>query len=413
MPTPPVSSRVRDAKKSPIREILKLAERKNIIDMGLDPDDVISFAGGWVNHESPAALREEYRLIADDAALFHELGSYSPTRGIPKLRAALLRLAQGIQGLADENLIVGQSSTQLTHNLFTALLNPGDRVVLLDPSYANYGPQIGLGPEGLEILWLRAFDPESWSYIPDPERLLSELEAMLDKEKPRLMLFSSPDNPTSQLMSDDVFYRIVDMTARAGCFVVLDLAYEAQCFDRPDPDHFSASPTKYPNLVRIHSNSKWCRGLGRRLGWIEAAPEVVQALEVVQQAMTLCGDTMHQYALASYYEKALEDGSLQVYLDKAREDYRKAADVTCRCVEEHLGFRHTKPRGGLYTVVDVERDGDAFVREVLTNTGVIFVPGSGFGPSLKNGVRVSYGPLVHDLERIEAGFGRVGAFLGR
>ena len=58
--------------------------------------------------------------------------------------------------------------------------------------------------------------------------------------------------------------------------------------------------------------------------------------------------------------------------------------------------------------MDVGRNGDEFVREVLASTGVIFVPGSGFGPSITNGVRISYGPLVNDLDRIEEGIRRVG-----
>lgn len=411
MPTPPISKRLRDGqlKKSPIREIMKLADRRNIEALGLDPDDVVSFAGGWVNHEAPDALRDEYRRVAEDSRLFHELGAYSPTRGLPKLREALLeadRAFHGTRGLADENLIVGQSSTQLTHTLFTALLDPGDRVLLFDPSYANYVPQLDLGPAGVEVRRLSVIDEDSWSYMPDPERLLSDLEAALARERPRLLLFSSPDNPTSQLVPDDVFFRMVEMAGAADCFVAVDFAYRAQCFV-DEPAHFSASPIDHPNLVRLHSNSKWCRGLGRRLGWVEAAHEVVEALEVVQQGTTLCGDTVHQYALASYLEKAVADGSLDRYLAQAREDYRHAAERASQCVEEYLGMRYMRPQGGLYVVVDVGMDGDRFVREVLENTGVIFVPGSGFGDSLARAIRVSYGPLVHDLAKMETGFRRV------
>ena len=92
MNRPQVSARLRDGKleRSPIREIMKLADRNNIIRLGLDPDDVISFAGGWVNHRAPEALRAEYQRVADDPSLFHELGAYSPTRGLPKMRDALL-----------------------------------------------------------------------------------------------------------------------------------------------------------------------------------------------------------------------------------------------------------------------------------------------------------------------------------
>lgn len=393
---------------------MKLADRRNIVAMGLDPDDVISFAGGWVNHRAPEALRAEYAHVAEDPALFHELGAYSPTRGLPRLREALLAVDRALHrtpGLDDEHVIVGQSSTQLTHTLLLTLLDPGDRVLLFDPSYANYGPQLGAGPEGIEIVWLRVFDPDAWSFMGEPGRMLDELDRILERDRPRLILFSTPDNPTSQLVPDDVFFRIVEAAARVACFVAVDLAYRAQCYVDPEPLSLSAGPAQHPNLIRIHSNSKWCRGLGRRLGWIEAAPEVIEALEIVQQSTTLCPDTVHQFALASYLEKALADGSLAGYMAETRALYQAAAETTTRCIAEHMEMPYTEPQGGLYTVVDVGRDGDDFVREVLEHTGVIFVPGRGFGTSLSGGIRISFGPMVHDLDRIEEGFRRVGAYL--
>jgi len=382
--------------------------------MGLDPDDVVSFAGGWVNHRAPEGLRSEYAAVAADESLFHELGAYSPTRGLPRYRDALLAVDRhfyGTRALADEHLLVGGSSTQLTHTLFTTLLDPGDRVLLFDPSYANYGPQLGLGPEGVEIVWLPVLDREGWSFWADPERLLADLAEKLDRDRPRLLLFSTPNNPTSQVVPDAVFFSILEMTGSAGCFVAVDYAYRGQCFVQPEPKQFAASPVDFPNLIRLHSNSKWCRGLGRRLGWIEAAPEVIDALEVVQQSTSLCPDSVHQFALAAYLQKALADGSLATYMEETRVSYRKAADFTAECIRKYLGMPCLQPQGGLYTVVDVGSDGDTFVRDVLEHTGVIFVPGRGFGPSLVSGVRVSFGPLVHDLERIEEGFRRVGEFL--
>jgi aspartate/methionine/tyrosine aminotransferase len=417
MPSPNVARRLREGqlKKSPIREIMKLADRRNIAAMGLDPDDVISFAGGWVNHEAPDALRHEYAAIADDPELFHELGAYSPTRGLPRMRDAILAVdaaLYGTPGLADEHLLVGSSSTQLTHTLFTTLLDPGDRVVLFDPSYANYGPQLDLGPERTEILWLPVFDRESWAFMPDADTVVAAFERMVEEHAPRLMLFSTPDNPTSQLIRDDVFFDLLAIAERADCFVIVDFAYRAQCFVDPVPKHFSASPAEHPNLIRLHSNSKWCRGLGRRLGWVEAAPHVIDALEVVQQSTALCPDSVHQHALASYLDKALADGSLQTYMAATNALYGAAASHTVDCVRRYLNMPCLDPEGGLYTVVDVGRNGDEFVREVLAKTGVIFVPGSGFGPALDNGVRISFGPLVNDLDRIEEGFRRVGEVVG-
>jgi len=390
---------------------MKLADRRNIRAMGLDPDDVISLAGGWVAHEAPAALREAYAEVADDPALFHELGAYSPTRGLPRARASLLamdRALYGTAGLSDEHVLVGASSTQLTYSLLATLLDPGDRVVLFDPAYANYGPQLDLGPEGVEVVRLPVLDTEHWTWMGDREAVLTRFRAILEEHTPRLLLFSSPNNPTGQLVPDDVFFGLVEAAAAADCFVVVDFAYRTHCFTEAMPEHFAASPVAYPNLIRLHSNSKWCRGLGRRLGWVEAAPHVIEALEVVQQSTALCPDTVHQYALATYLERALEDGSLRTYLDRTNALYEKAARHTTRCVHEYLGMPCLEPKGGLYTVVDVGRDGDEFVRRVLAETGVILVPGAGFGPALRTGVRISFGPLVNDLERLEDGLRRIG-----
>lgn len=410
--TPRVAGRLRGGplEGSPIREIMKLADRRNLVEMGLDPEDVISFAGGWVDHEAPSGLRAAYAEIADDPALFHELGAYSPTRGLPRTRQALIaldRALHGTEGLSDDHVLVGASSTQLAHSLFTTLLDPGDRVVLFDPSYANYVPQLRLGPAAVEILRLPVLDTGTWRWMPEPDRIVADFRALLERHAPRLLLFSSPNNPTGGVVPDDVFFGLVEAAVEVDCFVIVDFAYRTQCFTEIVPRHFSASPVTHPNLVRLHSNSKWCRGLGRRLGWVEAAPSVIEALEVVQQSTALCPDTVHQHALALYLERALLDGSLRDYLDGANARYRAAAERTVRCIDRYLDLPRIDPEGGLYTVLDVGSDGDRYVRRVLAETGVVLVPGLGFGPSLARGVRMSFGPLVNDLERLEEGVRRM------
>jgi len=281
-------------------------------------------------------------------------------------------------------------------------------VVLFDPSYANYGPQLDVGPDGVEVVRLPVLDQETWSWIADPSAVLDAFTELLERHTPKLLLLSSPDNPTSRVVPDELFFQLLDAAAEASCFVIADFAYRTQCWVEGAPAHFSASPATYPNLIRLHSNSKWCRGLGRRIGWVEAAPDVVEALEIVQQSTALCPDSVHQHALATYLDRALDDGSLQRYLAETNELYRGAGEHTVRCVREYLRMPCLDPEGGLYTVVDVGRDGDDFARDVLPRTGVILVPGSGFGPTLTNGVRISYGPLVRDLDRIEEGLRRVG-----
>jgi aspartate/methionine/tyrosine aminotransferase len=200
---------------------------------------------------------------------------------------------------------------------------------------------------------------------------------------------------------------MLDRTREAGAWLAIDFAYKCQYF-APWPAYYAWSPADHPHVIGIHSNSKWARGLGRRLGWIEASPSVVEALERVQQCSILCPNTLEQMAMARYLQRAIPGGALQRYVETTNALYKKAADVTLEAIDRHLGRPRLTPAGGLYTVVDVGRDADAFVPEALKATGVLVVPGRGFGPSLANGIRISFGPLVNDTARIEEGIARLG-----
>lgn len=395
---------------SPIRRIMEMASPSNLKKMGLNPDDVISFAGGWVNHEAPEELRQEYETIAQDRNLFHKTGGYSPSDGTLELKKALLDFNSqlyGIHSSSEENIIIGANSSQLTYSLFKILLNPEDKVLLFDPAYANYPEQIQSCMNTKNIVHFPLFDAEKWEFVADEVALAADFELFMDRERPKLILFSSPDNPTGKMLPDLFVKRMLDCALKYDCYVAIDFAYYTFLYDKELPSYFFDSHKQYPNLIKIFSNSKWCRGLGRRLGWIEASETIVETLKVVQQSLILCPDTLHQMALTNYINKGLKDGSISGYIKRINDDYESASNFLCYCIEKYLSSRFTIPEGGLYSVVDVGMDGDEFVENILKKTGVIFVPGAGFGDSLKNGIRISFGPLVYDKEKIEEGFQRV------
>jgi aspartate/methionine/tyrosine aminotransferase len=116
-------------------------------------------------------------------------------------------------------------------------------------------------------------------------------------------------------------------------------------------------------------------------------------------------------AMTRYLSQALADGSLREYVDRTNAIYRAAAESTLDAVDRHLDRPRLAPMGGLYTVVDIGTDAEAFVPRALQATGVLVVPGRGFGPSLAGGVRISYGPLVDSLEKIDEGLGRLGRWM--
>ncbi len=414
---PALSTLVREqiSKPSPIRQIMKMAERQNILAMGLDPAQVISFGGGWVNHEAPEEFRKAYESIAADADLFHKSGGYTATLGEMECREQIARFEEhlfGVPKLGAEHIAIGMGSTQLTHDLFRTLLDPGDTVMLLDPTYANYEGQLAFAVPGVKIVRLRVLAPETWSYLPDsdPAGIAREFSRLFDQHRPRMVLFGAPDNPTSQVLPQALADAMLAKTTEAGAWLAIDFAYKCQYFQTP-PAYYAWSPADHPNLVGIHSNSKWARGLGRRLGWIEAQASVVEAIERVQQCSILCPDTLSQMTMARYLKSAIGSGSLRRYVDYANAIYKKAAGVTIAAVDTHLQRPRLTPAGGLYTVVDIGTNAEEFVPRALKATGVLVVPGGGFGASLTNGVRISFGPLVKDTAKIEEGLERLGRWM--
>ena len=176
--------------------------------------------------------------------------------------------------------------------------------MLLDPTYANYEGQLAFSVPGVKIVRLRVLDPQTWSYLPetDPAGIAREFSRLFDLHRPRMVLFGAPDNPTSQVVPQALADVMLAKTSEAGAWLVIDAAYKCQYFQTP-PAYYAWSPADHPNVVGIHSNSKWARGLGRRLGWIEAQQSVVEAIERVQQCSILCPDTLSQMAMATISEE--------------------------------------------------------------------------------------------------------------
>lgn len=409
---PSISNKVSKFKKtkSPVREIMDLANPQFFKQVGLDPADVISFSGGWVNHAAPDDMRTSYAGIIADSERFHASGAYPPTLGLPECRKALVEFEKHLYGdamqLASENVVIGCNSSQMTTNLMQIILNPGEKLCLLDPSYSNYPSQVN-NIEEVEIIRFSVLDNDNWEYVADKKA--DEFAAFIRAEKPKMVLLCAPDNPTSQVLTDEFVSNALQAVQETGGLLVIDFAYKELVWQEVLPDYFSWGPND--NFVAIRSNSKWCRGLGRRLGWVEAPVEIVEAFEAVQSSSILCPDTLHQMALIDYIRKGIAENTIKSYIKETAELYRIAAQKTVDAIHKYLDLTCLIPQGGLYTIVRIDEESSAFVRRVMEHTGVIVVPGWGFGPSMNHAVRLSYGPLVHSLDKIEEAMKRIGKYL--
>jgi len=397
-------------KASPVSEIMNFTGPKRLQDYGINPAELISFGGGWVNHSSPALLQKVYSDIINDDLKFHHSGGYSPANGEDEFKEAVIKFEShlfGMTGLSPENIAAGQSSTALAMLLFNTLLDEGDTICLLDPSYCNYPMQIATGSKA-KIIRFPVINENNFEYIANNPSTLSDFHDFLIKRQPKLVLLVSPDNPTSQVLSDDFIHSACDAVRTYGGAVVIDFAYKTLVFDRP-PDYFSRPPDG--NFITLHSNSKWCRGLGRRLGWIEAPKYIIDSLLASQYNTILSPDRLHQMAFSEYIDKSLSENSLSSYIEETRELYRETAEYTIRVIKENIKYPLLIPQGGLYTCIQVSVNSAKFVEDLLKSTGVLFIPGWGFGRTLSKSVRVSYGPLVNNHPLIKEGIEKTGDFI--
>jgi aspartate aminotransferase len=250
-------------------------------------------------------------------------------------------------------------------------------------------------------------DDNTWEYLSDSK--INEFHEFILENRPKMILLISPDNPTSKVLSDKFVTSALEAAIEIGSFLVIDYAYKEIVFDEAYPLYYSLEPND--NFISLRSNSKWCRGLGRRLGWIEAPDFVVEAIESIQNSTILCPDMLHQMAMSSYINTAIDNNTLRPYIKDISIQYQTAAKNTVASIKNNLGLPVLEPKGGLYTCFKVSMDGAKFVEDVLKQTGVLFVPGWGFGRTVKNAVRVSYGPLVNDIEKINIGFEKVADYL--
>ena len=396
-------------KNSPIKEIMNYGDPEHIRKFGINPEDLISFAGGWSNHKAPENLRKAYESIISDTEKFHSSGAYSTSIGDREFRNTICKFENYLyeMELDEKQIAVGLGSTQLTNDLFSVLLDPGDKILLLDPSYCNYQAQLVNVIPDIEIKHFSVIDEEKWEFNADNK--IKEFSNYILQNKPKIVMLVSPDNPTSKILSQEFVQAALDAVKEIDSYLIMDFAYKELVYNNVYPEYFSWSPSD--NFISLRTNSKWCRSLGRRIGWIEAPEDVVEAMEFVQSSTILSPDKLHQMAFGKFINESIEDGSLNIYLENTRKLYKNAAEKTVEIIKKHLDFPVIQPDGGLYVFMDVKTNSAKFVETILRNTGVLVIPGWGFGRTGTNAVRVSFGPLVDKIDKIEQGIMKISKYL--
>ncbi len=367
-----------------------------------DNPDIITFAAGKPEQSlfpisELAPLAEN--MIKQDGP---DALQYGSTEGLPRLRELIAGERMQSCGVStDAHCITltsgSQEGIELSARVF---VNEGDGIACESPSYTGA---------------FSAFEPYSPRYIPIPMdengMIMEDLEAALKTDPHIKMIYTIPDfqNPTGIAMSDDRRRRLAELAAEYRVPVIEDcpygdLIYEG--FRHPSVKSFDQDGW----VVTLGSFSKTlCPGL--RLGWICAAPEILEKYALAKQALNLQCGTFDQYLAAAYLERS----DLDLHIEEIKDLYRQRRDLMLNCIKEYfpLGIVHTRPGGGFFIWVETHPrlDTETLLLEAAAVYKVAYVPGHSFfaDDSHANFIRLSYSFV--DLAQIREGMERLGSLL--
>jgi 2-aminoadipate transaminase len=366
---------------SDIREILKVTAQPDIISLAgglpapeLFPVDEYRRAFEWVlETDGPQALQ------------------YGPSEGYRPLRDMLAKrlTSFGITSTADD-LLITNGSQQALDLIGKVLLNPGDAVLVERPTY--------LGA-------LQAFNQYQASYVAvgmdDDGMRVDEVEHALSSYRGRIkLIYALPNfqNPTGRSMSLERRHHLIDVANRAGVPIVEDDPYGELRYEGEGLPSLKSLDGE-GSVIYLGTFSK-ILAPGFRLGWIVAAPEVLETLLHAKQPSDLHTGMAQQMATW----QVARDGFVDRHVERIKDFYRERRDVMVLALEEHFpGDAHfTRPAGGLFVWAELPSFIDT--RELLLDAvqeKVAFVPGQGFHSdhSGSNTMRLNFSNVPPDLLR--------------
>jgi aspartate aminotransferase len=379
-------ARVRGLEPSKIREVANA---------GFDQADVLRFWFGEGDRPTPAYVRE-----AAMAALAEGRTFYTHNQGVPELREALGAYLRRLHGRTfdAEELSITSAGVSALMVAMQAILDPGDRVVVVTPVWPNVAeiPKI-LGAEVVRV----GLEAAGGRWRLDLDRLLAAITPQT-----RMVLLNSPGNPTGWTLPAEARRPLLDHCRRLGVWLLTDDVYERLVFDPA----LAAAPSFLPladpddRLVSTNSFSKAWLMTGWRLGWI-AAPRALHAdLGKLLEYNTSCApDFVQAGGLA-----ALRDG--EPHVAALRADLRRRRDRLVAGLAALGGVDAPLPEGGMYAFFRLAGGGDSVetAKRLIHEARLGLAPGAGFGPEGEGWLRWCF--CVAD-DALDDGLERLGRWL--
>jgi aspartate/methionine/tyrosine aminotransferase len=354
MPMRPwVSQRSTRFTESVIREMTRLCTRHGGVNL----------AQGFPDFPAPEAIKE-----AAARAIQADVNQYAITWGAKVLRDALADKTRRFTGLTydpETEMTICCGATESMISTLLALVNPGEEVIVFEPFYENYGPDVILC--GASPRFVRLREPD-WHYDP------AELEAAFGN-RTKAIVINTPNNPTGKVFSEAELAHIASLCRKWDVVAVTDEIYEHILFDGERHVTLAGLEGMRERTVTISGVSKTFGVTGWRVGYCLAAPPLTAAIRKVHDFLTVGAPAPLQEAAA------VALGLPESYYTGLARDYEARRGILLPALEAG-GFRTFTPRGAYYVMTDISSFGFAddvtFARHLVGEVGVAAVPGSSF-----------------------------------
>lgn len=383
--------------RDPLSEVIKEVKPSGIrkfFDIVSEMKDAISLGVGEPDFDTPWHIREEGIYSLERGRTF-----YTSNAGLKELKIEVsnyLKRKIDVEYDYNKEIMITVGGSEAIDIAMRAMLDPGDEVLIPQPSYVSYVPCAQLIHAVPVIIELK----EENQFRLTKQELLDSIT-----DKTKMLVLPFPNNPTGAIMEKDDLAEIAEVCVEKDIFVLSDEIYSELTY-KGDHVSIASMPGMRERTVVINGFSKSYAMTGWRLGYAAAPKTILQQMLKIHQFAIMCAPTTSQYAAVD----ALKNGDKDVQM--MCESYNQRRRFVIHELRD-MGMDCFEPYGAFYVFPSIKKFGmtsDEFANRLLEEEKVAVVPGTAFGDCGEGFLRISY---AYSLENLKIALGRVRNFVER
>lgn len=367
---------------------------RKFFDIVNEMEDAISLGVGEPDFDTPWHIRDEGIYSLEKGRTF-----YTSNAGLKELRKEISNYVERSQGVHYDEMhevLVTVGGSEAIDLALRAMINPGEEVLIPQPSYVSYEPCAVLADAVPVIIELK----EENEFRLTAQELR---DAITDKTK--ILILPFPNNPTGAIMEKKDLEEIAEIIREKDIFVITDEIYAELSYKEKHVSIISL-PGMRERTVYINGFSKAYAMTGWRLGYACAPAQIMEQMVKIHQFAIMCAPTTSQYAAV----EALRNGDEDVA--QMREAYNQRRRFLMNAFHE-MGLQCFEPYGAFYVFPCIKEFGmtsDEFATRLLMEEKVAVVPGTAFGGCGEGFLRISY---AYSLDSLKTAMGKIAHFVGK